>query len=152
MAEGARHATGEWLLFTDADVVLAPDALKRAMAFALRHGLGHVVAFPHFVAPGFLERAFVTAFAVFATLKFRVWDLHRPGTAAYVGVGAFNLVRRPDYDGVGGHGALAHGGPRRREAGPRAAAQRRAAGRLRLWRPRSRPLAGRASVPRSVVS
>ena len=66
MAEGAASATGDWLLFTDADVHFAPDALKRSMAFALRHGLGHCVAFPHFVAPGFLERAFVTTFAVFA--------------------------------------------------------------------------------------
>jgi GT2 family glycosyltransferase len=106
MAEGARAATGEWLLFTDADVVFAPDALKRAMVFALRHGLGHVVAFPHLVAPGFFERAFVTAFAVFGTLKFRVWDLPRAGTSAYVGVGAFNLVRRAEYDRVGGHDAL----------------------------------------------
>jgi hypothetical protein len=106
MAEGARHAAGSWLLFTDADVHFAPDALKRAMAFALRHGLGHAVAFPHFVAPGFLERAFVSAFGAFVTLKFRVWELHRAGTGAYVGVGAFNLVRREDYERVGGHRPL----------------------------------------------
>lgn len=106
LAEGARQATGDWLLFTDADVVLAPDALKRAMAFALRHGLGHVAAFPFVVAPGFLERAFVTAFSVFAASKLEVSDLARAGTSVFVGIGAFNLVRRPDYEGVGGHGTL----------------------------------------------
>jgi cellulose synthase/poly-beta-1,6-N-acetylglucosamine synthase-like glycosyltransferase len=107
MAEGAASATGEWLLFTDADVHFSPDALKRSMAFALRHGLGHCVAFPHFMAPGFLERAFVTTFAVFLNLDFRVWDLERPGTSAFVGMGAFNLVKRSAYEAVGSHARLA---------------------------------------------
>lgn len=107
LAEGAMAARGEWLLFTDADVHFAPDALKRAVAFALRHRLGHFVLFPHLLAPGFLERSFVCAFAVFANLKFRVWQLHRPGTRGFVGMGAFNLVRRDAYEAVGGHAGLA---------------------------------------------
>ena len=107
MAEGAARATGDWLLFTDADVHFAPDALKRALGFALRHRLGHLVAFPHLVAPGFMERAFVSAFAVYASLGFRVWELPPAGTRGFAGVGAFNLVRRGDYERVGGHSRLA---------------------------------------------
>jgi cellulose synthase/poly-beta-1,6-N-acetylglucosamine synthase-like glycosyltransferase len=38
---GAARAAGEWILFTDGDVVLAPDALSRALAAARAHGLGH---------------------------------------------------------------------------------------------------------------
>jgi hypothetical protein len=104
---GGERARGEWLLFTDGDVVFAPDALRRALAFARRHGLGHVAAAPHFVAPGFLERAFVTAFASLAAVAFRVTDLPRPGTQGFIGVGAFNLVRREDWRRVGGHRRLA---------------------------------------------
>jgi hypothetical protein len=104
---GGERARGEWLLFTDGDVVFAPDALRRALAFAGRHGLGHVAAAPRFVAPGFLERAFVSAFACFASLAFRVTDLPRPGTRGFIGVGAFNLVRREAWQRVGGHRRLA---------------------------------------------
>lgn len=107
MAVGADVARGEWLLFTDADVLFAPDALKRAVAFACRHRLGHLVAFPHLIAPGFLERAFVATFGLFANLVFQIWDLPRPGSRAFVGVGAFNLVRRDAYQAIGGHRALA---------------------------------------------
>jgi hypothetical protein len=104
---GARRARGAWLLFTDADVVFAPDALRRALAAARAHRLGHLAVLPRFVAPGFLERAFVTAFAALLAPSVRVRDLRRPGTRAYFGVGAFNLVRRGEYERAGGHRRLA---------------------------------------------
>jgi GT2 family glycosyltransferase len=105
-AAGARRAGGEWILFTDGDVAFGPGALRRALGFARAKGLGHLAAAPRFVAPGFLERGFVTAFAVFASAAFRVFELHRPGTRGYMGVGAFNLVRRDAYEEIGGHGRL----------------------------------------------
>jgi GT2 family glycosyltransferase len=106
-AAGARLAAGAWLLFTDGDVVFGPGALRRALAYARARGLGHLAAAPRFVAPGLWERAFVTAFAAFAASVFRVWELSRPGTRGFAGVGAFNLVRRDAYLAVGGHARLA---------------------------------------------
>jgi hypothetical protein len=103
---GAARSRGEWLLFTDGDVLFAPDALSRALAAAGRHGLGHLAVLPRFVAPGFLERAFVTFFAAFLGPLARVHLLRRPGTRAYFGVGAFNLVRREAYERAGGHRRL----------------------------------------------
>ncbi|HET8539102.1 MAG TPA: glycosyltransferase family 2 protein [Anaeromyxobacter sp.] len=106
-AAGARRADGEWILFTDGDVVFEPDALRRALGVALGRGLGHVAVLPRFVAPGFAERAFVTAFAALLAPAVRIWELPRAGTRAYFGVGAFNLVRRADYEAAGGHARIA---------------------------------------------
>ena len=104
---GALRATGEWLLFTDGDVVFEPGALKRSVAFAIAHGLGHFVALPRFVADGFLERAFLATFALTLGAKLDPSKLCVARSRAYVGVGAFGLVRREAYHRIGGHQPLA---------------------------------------------
>jgi hypothetical protein len=108
MNEGARRASGGWLLFTDGDVVFEPTALKRSVAFAEAHRLGHFVALPQFEAHDFLERAFVSTFAIALSIKLNPSRLCVPKTWAYVGVGAFGLVRREAYERIGGHERLAY--------------------------------------------
>ena len=106
MRQGAARADGSWLLFTDGDVMFEPGALKRSVAFAKAHGLGHFIALPRFVADGFLERAFVSTFMI----SFSVLDptrLHVAKSWSFVGVGAFGLVRRDAYERIGGHERLA---------------------------------------------
>ncbi len=107
MHQGAKRARGSWLLFTDGDVIFEPNALKRSVAFAVAHGLGHFVALPRFVAHGFLERAFVSTFAIALGIKLDPARLCVPRSWAYVGVGAFGLVRRSAYERIGGHERLA---------------------------------------------
>jgi cellulose synthase/poly-beta-1,6-N-acetylglucosamine synthase-like glycosyltransferase len=106
LARAAEAATGELFLFTDADVVFAPGALRRAVAWMERERLDHGVAFPHFRSPELLERAFVALFGIFLLLRCQPQDLRRAGSAAYVGLGAFNLVRREAYESIGGHERL----------------------------------------------
>jgi cellulose synthase/poly-beta-1,6-N-acetylglucosamine synthase-like glycosyltransferase len=105
-AAGARRARGGWILFTDGDVVFAPGALRRALGAATARRLGHLAVAPTFVAPGFAERAFVTAFAALLAPALRLWELPRAGTRAFFGVGAFNLVRRDAYEAAGGHARI----------------------------------------------
>ncbi|MFI5360750.1 MAG: glycosyltransferase [Elusimicrobiota bacterium] len=104
--QGAVRARGQWLLFTDGDVVLSPDALRRAMTIARRYDLGHIVVLPRFVTKGYWEAAFVSEFCMLLSLFARFWDLRRPGTRAYIGSGTFNLMSRESYDRVGGHERL----------------------------------------------
>lgn len=103
----AQEASGEVFLFTDGDVLFAPGAVTAAVDCMLRRGLGHLAGLPLILTEGVLERAFQTAFSLLFCLRFRIWELSRPGSGAYVGIGAFNLVRKADYLRAGGHGRLA---------------------------------------------
>ena len=108
MHQGAARASGDWLLFTDGDVIFEPEALRKSVAFATDRGLGHFVALPHFIANGFLERAFVSTFMIAFSTSLDLGSLHRPRTFAFIGVGAFGLVRRDAYVRIGGHQKLAY--------------------------------------------
>jgi cellulose synthase/poly-beta-1,6-N-acetylglucosamine synthase-like glycosyltransferase len=103
---GQEAATGDLLLFTDADVVFSPGVLRHAVAWLIGQELGHGVVLPRMVAPHFLERSFVAAFSLFFLAGLRLEDLRKAGTRAHVGVGAFNLVSAAEYRRVGGHRRL----------------------------------------------
>ena len=100
---GASHASGRWLLFTDADVVMEPEAVTRALGFAEREGFDHLTVLPETIVPTFWLQAFVTAFSVWGLAASRPWVVKRPNNRRFLGVGAFNLVRAESYRKVGGH-------------------------------------------------
>jgi hypothetical protein len=103
----AQQATGEWLLFTDADVIFHPDALRRALAFATRSNADHMVLLPTLVMHSWGERmmiSFLQVLSIWAVRPWRVPDPHAKRDS--VGVGAFNMVRRDVYDASGGWDAL----------------------------------------------
>ena len=98
---GADRANGEWLLFTDADVVFASGALRQAVAYATVETLDHLTLAPHLVARGLALRAFV---AFFGYAFVALWGAHLandPKSKRGVGIGAFNLVRRSAYERIG---------------------------------------------------
>jgi hypothetical protein len=102
---GARAATGEWLLFTDADVHFAPDALRRAVGHCRQDRLDHLAVLPelHVREPLLAALLLLAQSMFYATLP--PWKL---GTSprVYVGLGAFNLVHVDAYRRAGGHEAL----------------------------------------------
>ncbi|MDQ2913608.1 MAG: glycosyltransferase [Chloroflexota bacterium] len=103
---GADRASGQWLLFSDADVVFAQGALRRAVAYAEAEGLDHLTLAPRLVARGLALRAFV---AFFGYAFIALWGAHLandPKSKRGVGIGAFNLVRRAAYERIGTMRAL----------------------------------------------
>ena len=103
---GADLATGEWLLFTDADVIFAPGALRRAVAYATAHELDHLTLAPRLVARGLALRAFVAFFGFTFIALWRAYLANDPTSKRGVGIGAFNLVRRAAYEKIGTMRAL----------------------------------------------
>jgi glycosyltransferase involved in cell wall biosynthesis len=103
---GAEHATGEWILFTDADVVFAPGALCRAVAYAADEKLDHLTLAPRLVANGLLLRAFIAFFAYAFIALWGAYFANDPKSKRGVGIGAFNLVRASAYESIGTMRAL----------------------------------------------
>jgi glycosyltransferase involved in cell wall biosynthesis len=106
MWTAANQASGDWLLFTDADVLFKPDSLRRAVAYAEAEHADHVVLFPRMImhSPG--ERMMIAFFQTLFVFGHRPWKVADPKTKDHMGVGAFNLVRRQAYDAVGTYKAL----------------------------------------------
>jgi cellulose synthase/poly-beta-1,6-N-acetylglucosamine synthase-like glycosyltransferase len=104
---GAATAAGELLLFTDADIVFEPSALRRAVTLMEEQKVDHLAVIPDIVVPGLALNAFVAAFGVFFSMYARPWKVHDPRSRAHIGVGAFNLIRAEAYRAIGGHRPIA---------------------------------------------
>lgn len=103
----AREARGEWLLFTDADVHFSPDALRRAMFLAVRDSADHLTLLAQMVVRGFWEKVVIPYFGLGFVFGSEMWRVPDPRSRRYMGVGAFQLVRRAAYESCGGHKPLA---------------------------------------------
>jgi len=106
MQAGARLAEGELLLFTDGDVVFAPDTLRLAVRYLLARRLDHLALLPGLVSGGYWEDAVKSYFAMLFIVGVRAWAAGSASKNVYVGIGAFNLLRRTAYEAIGGHETL----------------------------------------------
>lgn len=106
-AQLAREARGAWLLFTDADVALAPDGVRRGLALARGNGADLLTALPAQRTETFAEGLTIPLlyFLVAGFLPmFAMPFLRSPRLAA--ASGQFMLFRREAYERIGGHEAV----------------------------------------------
>jgi cellulose synthase/poly-beta-1,6-N-acetylglucosamine synthase-like glycosyltransferase len=83
LEHGAAGASGDILIFADADVVMRADTIRRAVAHTLAASRDHLA-----VTPEMIKAA-------------------DPASRCFIGIGAFNLVRASAYRAVGGHARIA---------------------------------------------
>ena len=106
MWTATNHAAGDWLLFTDADVMFKPESLRRALAYAEAERADHVVLFPRMIMKRAGEYMTIAFFQTMFVFGHRPWKVADPKTRDHMGVGAFNLIRRTVYEAVGTYEAL----------------------------------------------
>ena len=106
-AQGLARASGDWLLFLDADMRLAPQALSAALAFAIARAGGGATVFPRLETGGAAERIVMPAAGVLMqTAVIPSWAARSRRLDVAIGVGGFLLLERAVYERVGGHTAV----------------------------------------------
>ena len=95
MQVGQQKATGEWFLFTDADVHIASDTLTRAIAFSTAEQKDFLTVIPRFLSTGNLFLDAATTLSIYGIFAGgRVWKVDDRNARQVAGFGAFLLVRR----------------------------------------------------------
>ena len=92
MQQGFLKSTGQWLLFTDADVHFQEGCLDRIIDTAEKSSVDYLCVVPEVQARQNLLRALYTVSLSGFFLTTRIWEVKKQN--AFVGVGACGLVRR----------------------------------------------------------
>jgi glycosyltransferase involved in cell wall biosynthesis len=106
MWRAASEAKGEWLLFTDGDIVFAPETIRRAVAYVQHSGAEHFVLYPSIALHTIGERMMIAFFAAMFVISDRPWKIEEKGTREHIGIGAFNMITHRAYEALGTYEAL----------------------------------------------
>jgi len=106
-SESPAGRDAHWLLFTDADVVFQPGAVRRAVAYAEANAVDMLIVAPEVDTRSVGERVFLTLFGLLFSLYGPIGRLKDRRSRVHIGVGAFNLVRAEVFRAVGGFRHLA---------------------------------------------
>jgi len=107
MQQAYEHSSGDWLVFTDADVHFSPNLLRRAVALAQRERWDHLTLLSSVEMHSVGEKIALTFFGMGFIIGVRPWRTNDPHSTGYAGVGAFQLIRRSTYEAIGMHRRLA---------------------------------------------
>ncbi len=105
-ATGAAATHGEWILFLDADVRTHPATIRTTLDWAEREGAALATLGSRIEMVGRWERTILPFYVQMVLTYFRTPRVNRAGSRAAMANGQFLLVRRADYDSLGGHAAV----------------------------------------------
>lgn len=107
LQKGAEAASGTLLLFADADVVMDPEAVARAVRLIILERGDHLAVAPTLVSPTWPLALVVNYFMMWFLLWLRPWRARDPRSRSFIGIGAFNLVRADTFAALGGFSRIA---------------------------------------------
>ncbi|STX29219.1 bactoprenol glucosyl transferase; CPS-53 (KpLE1) prophage [Legionella beliardensis] len=105
--QGLKHATGDYIVFTDADVNFKPSILSKAIDYMLAEKLGHLTLSPKIEVTHFSMKLFIPFLLYIMFLAMMPWRVKSTNPKDAVGIGAFNCVSRETLNLIGGVKSLA---------------------------------------------
>lgn len=106
LQRGAEIAGGDYLLFTDGDISMESSALSRAVHHMEKEKLDHLSVIFKNSSKGWLLNSLILESGAALLQLFRPWLAKKDNSPQFIGVGAFNLVKRTSYVEVGGHESI----------------------------------------------
>ncbi len=103
LQNGADIATGDILLFTDADIEMEKTVISRAVTVFTTKKLDHLCLIFQTIGGSWLLNGMILDAASGLLTVFKPWKAAESNSRYFIGVGAFNMVRASVYKGVGGH-------------------------------------------------
>lgn len=100
---GAQKAGGDLLLFTDGDIVMEQSTISRAVSRMNEKDLDHLTLLFRNTSPGLMLNSLILESGAGLLQMLRPWKAVEENSKNYVGVGAFNLVKKSSYEAIGGH-------------------------------------------------
>ena len=107
LVAGAKHARGEWLLFTDADTVHLPGSLAKSVEQATSSSASLFSYSPEQEVYGFWQRAVMPVIFAELACTYRPRDVCNPASPVAAANGQYLLISREAYERAGGHEAVA---------------------------------------------
>jgi len=101
MYKAAQEASGDVLLFTDADAFLDPRAISHVLRFFKARNLDMLSLLPGFVKRGFNENAVHPHMALGISYFYPLTDVNDPAKEAALASGCFIMISRQAYEKLG---------------------------------------------------
>lgn len=106
-SQAMERVRSEWVLFIDADVTLAPDAIRRALQQSINEKADLFSLAPRLTCGCLAEWMVQPIMASLLGLGFPILEANDPASTVAFAAGPFMLFRRDSYNTIGGHRALA---------------------------------------------
>lgn len=103
LATGASLAGGDYLLFTDADVVMEKSTVARAVDYMTKSNLDHLTLIFKNISRGWLVNSLILDSGLGLLFFFKPWLVKKSGSRFFMGIGAFNMLKKQVYQDIGGH-------------------------------------------------
>lgn len=103
---GVPHATGEWLLFTDADTRHDKNSVASAIHHVEKNNLSFLTLTPQCLTEGFIEKLIQPCAMGHTGLWFPLEKVNDPNSTEIFGNGQYLFIKKPLYQKIGGHQAV----------------------------------------------